>query len=122
MPRGVRKDSAKPRKPYPTLEERLTMVDAKIAQLEKLNADRKALIAKTEKTLNERKEALAKSEAQLEKALNKKNKLVAIQNRPESKAQERAVKAEEKKRLNEVYQALKAKGKSVEDLLKALED
>ncbi|MBQ3079368.1 MAG: hypothetical protein IJC48_05120 [Clostridia bacterium] len=115
------KKTAKERKAYPSLDERLVMVNQKIEQLEKLNAGRRALIEKTETTLNERKEALRKSEAQLEKALNKKQKLIAIQKRPTSKAANRAMKSEEKKRLNELYQALKAKGKSVEDLLAALE-
>ncbi len=120
MAKGMKKETGKARKAYPSLEERLVMVDQKIEQLEKLNADRRELIEKTEKTLNERKEALRKSEEQLEKVVAKKQKLIAIQNRTQAKGADRAVRAEERKRLNELYQALKAQGKSVDDLFKAL--
>ena len=43
------------------------MADEKIQRLEKLNEERRELIAKTEAKLNDRKESLAKSEAELEK-------------------------------------------------------
>ena len=37
----------KTRKPYPSIDERIALADAKIQQLEKLNATRQALVEKT---------------------------------------------------------------------------
>lgn len=110
----------KTRKAYPPLEERLVMVARKIDQLEKLNAEREALIAKTENTLNERKQTLVKSTEQLAKARAKQEKLIALQNRPAKNSAMRAEKVADKKKLEELYSVLKAKGKSVDDLLAAL--
>lgn len=75
-------ETVKTRKPYPSHEERLAAVDASIERLTKLNAERAALIEKTEALLAERKAALVKSEDALAKQLAKKEKLVAMMNRP----------------------------------------
>lgn len=52
----------KTRKPYPSIDERIALADAKIQQLEKLNATRQALVEKTAAVLAERQETLAKSQ------------------------------------------------------------
>lgn len=46
----------KTRKPYPSIDERIALADAKIQQLEKLNATRQALVEKTAAVLRERQE------------------------------------------------------------------
>ena len=57
----------KVRKSYPSVDERIAMADAKIAQLSKLNASREALVEKTAALLAERQDTLAKSKAQQER-------------------------------------------------------
>ena len=113
--------SPKQRKAYPSLEERLVMVNAKIEHLEKLNSEREALIAKTEKTLNERKEALRKSQNQLDKALARRARLNNIKSKPNDMAA-RAEKAAEKKSIENLLTAMKAKGLSIDDVVASLND
>ena len=154
MPRGVKaspktaaketkiavKESApvKQRKPYPSHEERLAAIDASIERLTKLNADRSALIEKTEALLAKRKSALAKSEKALAQQLAKKEKLVAMMNRPakaaapKMTAEERAekrraalakareVKKAEREKYDAFMSALAESGKSMDELLAEL--
>lgn len=110
----------KARKPYPSREERVIMADAKIAQLQKLNAEREVLVALTEAKLNKRKEALAKSTAALEKTIAKKAKIIANGENPGQSTRARTAKQEEKQLFQELKDALKAKGMSVTDLLKEI--
>ena len=72
----------KPRKPYPTHEERVAAADQTIARLTALNAAREARIAQAEADLEARRAALEKSQAALEKAKAKKEHLLALLNRP----------------------------------------
>lgn len=109
------------RKAYPTLDERITMVEEKIDHLTKLNAERQALIEKTENTLNERKATLAKSAAQLEKALARKQRLMQLKNKPTKRAA-KLEKVSERKHIDELLTILKAKGISVEDAIKTLKE
>ena len=113
--------STKQRKAYPSLDERMVMVNAKIEHLEKLNSEREALIAKTEKTLNERKEALRKSQNQLDKALARRARLNNIKSKPVDMAA-KAEKAAEKKSLENLLSAMKAKGLSIDDVVASLND
>ena len=126
----------KARKAYPSIDERIDMADKQIKRLLKLIESRGTLIQKTEATLNTRKSALQKSTAQLEKAQNRKQALVARKNKPakepgpklsaeelkvkrvESLAKARAAKKAEKEKYEQLLSALKESGKSVEDLLK----
>ncbi len=113
-----KEDIKKARKPYPSKDERMAMIDKKIARLENLNADRKALIEKTEKKLDERKTALGKSEKMLATALSYKEKLAAP--KPEKKASPRKAGAAEKARIAELAEALKASGKTIDEVLQSL--
>lgn len=129
MPRGKKKvveapkvepvkvEEVKTRKSYPSREERIAMAEAQIARLEALNAERSALIAKTEAKLEERKDALSKSEKALSEARQRKEHLQSI---GEKQAKPRANKAEDKKKLEELFAALQASGKSVDELLSQL--
>lgn len=147
MPRGVKGsgktaksakevtkvETVKTRKPYPSHEERLAAVDASIERLTKLNADRSALIEKTEALLAERRAALVKSEDALARELAKKEKLVAMMNRPAKTAapkmtpEERAalakareVKKAEREKYDTLLSALAESGRSMDDLLAEL--
>lgn len=108
----------KERKAYPDRDTRIAMAEEKIAQLEKLNAERRELIAKTEAKLNARKAALANTEEQLAKAVARRDKLIAAKNRPA--AGTRAVKSAEKNQIEQLKAKLAAQGKSLEDLLNSL--
>jgi hypothetical protein len=125
----------KARKPYPSADKRIVLADAQIERLTKVNDSRRALIERTEATLNTRKIALAKSTASLEKALGKKERLIATKGKPakalvprlsdegqkarraESLAMARAAKKAEKEKYDQLLAALKESGKSVDDLL-----
>ena len=131
-------ETVKTRKPYPSHEERLAAVDASIERLTKLNAERAALIEKTEALLAERKVALVKSEDALAKQLAKKEKLVAMMNRPaktaapkmtdEERAEKRRaalakpreVKKAEREKYDAFLSALAESGRSMDDLLAEL--
>ena len=69
-----------PRKPYPTIEERIALSEAAITKLTALSESRGNLIEKTKVTLEERKEALARVTADLEKAKAKHAKLLVRKN------------------------------------------
>lgn len=138
MPRGKKKVEAKPRKSYPTYEERIAAADQTIARLMKLNENRSSLIAKTEAKLEERRAALVKGQEALEKEKAKKERLVAAKNKPtkvpaakltpEERAERRkaalAKAREAKKAEKEKYDALMAalaeSGKTVDELLNEL--
>lgn len=128
----------KPRKPYPTHEERVAAADQTIARLTALNAAREARIAQAEADLEARKAALEKSQAALEKAKAKKEHLLALLNRPpkqakakltaeeraahrrEGAARARAAKKAEKEKYDQLLAALAESGKTVEEVLEAL--
>ena len=128
----------KPRKPYPTHEERVAAADQTIARLTALNAAREARIAQAEADLEARRAALEKSQAALEKAKAKKEHLLALQNRPpkqakakltaeeraahrrEGAARARAAKKAEKEKYDQLLAALAESGKTVEEVLEAL--
>lgn len=128
----------KPRKPYPTHEERVAAADQTIARLTALNAAREARIAQAEADLEARRAALEKSQAALEKAKVKKEHLLALLNRPpkqakakltaeeraahrrEGAARARAAKRAEKEKYDQLLAALAESGKTVEEVLEAL--
>lgn len=128
----------KPRKPYPTHEERVAAADQTIARLTALNAAREARIAQAEADLEARRSALEKSQAALEKAKAKKEHLLALMNRPpkqakakltaeeraahrrEGAARARAAKKAEKEKYDQLLAALAESGKTVEEVLEAL--
>lgn len=128
----------KPRKPYPTHEERVAAADQTIARLTALNAAREARIAQAEADLEARRAALEKSQAALEKAKAKKEHLLALLNRPpkqakakltaeeraahrrEGAARARAAKRAEKEKYDQLLAALAESGKTVEEVLEAL--
>lgn len=128
----------KPRKPYPTHEERVAAADQSIARLTALNAAREARIAQAEADLEARRAALEKSQAALEKAKAKKEHLLALLNRPpkqakakltaeeraahrrEGAARARAAKKAEKEKYDQLLAALAESGKTVEEVLEAL--
>ncbi len=95
------------------------MAEKQIARLEKLNASREALIAQTEQTLAQRKAALEKSHAALQNALKKREKLTQRINTPSAKAARR-VAASQSRQLKELTEALKSKGKTLDELLNEL--
>ncbi len=128
----------KPRKPYPTHEERVAAADQTIARLTALNAAREARIAQAEADLEARRAALEKSQAALEKAKAKKEHLLALLNRlpkqakakltaeeraahrREGAARARAAKKAEKEKYDQLLAALAESGKTVEEVLEAL--
>ena len=110
----------KARKQYPDRDTRIAMADQKIEQLEKLNAERRALIEKTEAKLNERKAALVKSEEMLAKVISRREKLVVAKERPVGSEAARALKAAEKAQLDQLKAKLKAKGMTMDDIINSL--
>jgi len=69
------------RKPYPSIDERITMSNAAIARLMALSESRQKLIVKAEEALAERRDALVRIEADLEKAKAKREKLLLQKNK-----------------------------------------
>lgn len=124
----------KPRKPYPSADERITMADQQIKRLTALRFSRETLVAKTEAILTERQKALASCTTALEKAVAKKERLIAAQSKPPKAPKEKLTPEERKARMaagraakkaeNEKYAALvaalKDSGKSVDELLAEL--
>lgn len=108
----------KARKAYPSLEERIALADAKIQQLEKLNATRQALVEKTAATLAERQETLAKSQSALEKVRARRERLIASKDKPAKAPRSR--KAAQDPQYQALLSALKEKGTSMEELLASL--
>ena len=151
MPRGVKESGKKPvntkkpatekkkRKPYPSYQERIEAADKKIEQLQQLNASREALIAQTEAKLAERKEVRAKSQAMLEKVLAKRERLVALMNKPEKQAKPklspeelaahrrealakaREAKKAQKAQMEALMEKLAQSGKTIEELMVELD-
>jgi len=120
MPRGKKKEVPAPvelpqkvKKPYPTVEERIVLAEKSIDHWEKLIQQRRDLIAVTEKKLAVRQESLTKGEIELERAIEKKGVLI---NRRDGLD----VKSDSRKQYYELMAALKASGKSVEDLIAEL--
>ena len=129
---------AKTRKPYPNIDERIALADQAIERLTKLNASRAGLIAQTEAKLAERKAVLAKSQEALEKARDKRERLLAVKDKPakeatlkltpeerkarrqEGLAKARAVKKAEKEKYDALLAALAQRGRTVDELLDEL--
>ena len=128
----------KTRKPYPTLDERITMTAEKIKEIETLIAHRTDLIAVAERKVNERKEALAKNQEELAAAKDKLVKLQDLKNNPkpvkvstvspeERKAQRlaavtkaREVKMAKKAEMDALMSAIAESGKSMDEILASL--
>ena len=86
------------------------MADEQISHWERLNSERRDLIAATEKKLSERKELLAKGEIELQKILAKKQHLMDLQSGVDSGKQRRTQYAE-------FMAALKSSGKTMDDIM-----
>ena len=115
------------------------MADRKIEQLQQLNASREALIAQTEAKLEERKAALVKSQEALEKVTAKRERLVALMNKPakepkpklspeeraahrrETLAKAREAKKARKAQMEALMEKLAQSGKTIEELMAELE-
>lgn len=108
------------RKPYPDREERIAMVEQKIARLENLNADREALLEKTEQKIADRRAALEKSRTELENAISLRDRLIDAKDKPARNVATRAAKAAELLKLDELKAKLGAQGKTLDDLLKEI--
>jgi len=137
----TKKDKApakKPRKAYPTIDERIKMANMQIERLTKIIKSRKALVQKSETVLNARKFALVRNEEQLAKEQNKMQRLIVKKDRPakaaspkipreelkarraEALVKARSAKKAEKEKYDKLLAALKDSGKSVDDLLKEI--
>lgn len=101
---------------YPTLEQRIVLADAKIAQWEKLITEREELVKKAQQIVVDRQAALEATKEKLVKAKNYKEHLIEMQNRPAR--QPKVSKTSQYKKLDEL---LAAKGKTLEELLSELE-
>ena len=129
---------AKVRKPYPTHEERIVMADKAIARVTALIASREALVAETEQKLSERKEALERARNELAALQQKKAHIVANQNKPvvsrprltpeerlerqkAALAKARAVRKAAKEKRDALIEKLAQSGKSIDEVLAALE-
>ena len=99
---------------YPTLEQRIVLADAKIAQWEKLITEREELVKKAQQIVADRQAALEATKEKLAK--NYKEHLIEMQNRPAK--QPKVSKTSQYKKLDEL---LAAKGKTLEELLSELE-
>ena len=120
MPRGKKKEIAPPvvvpkkvKKPYPGREARIELADQSITRLEKLIQERKELIVATEQKLKDRQSALSRAEIELQRAVERKEMLV---NRHEGGK----AKSGSKKQYYELMAALKASGKTVDELISKL--
>ncbi|HSK69059.1 MAG TPA: hypothetical protein VLA21_07340, partial [Candidatus Limnocylindria bacterium] len=67
----------KPRKAYPSREERIALADARIERLARQNDARRAQVGKAEAALDARRAALAKGMEELESAKAKKERLLS---------------------------------------------
>ena len=117
MPRGKKKEIAPPivapkkvKKPYPGREARIELANQSISHLEKLIQERKELIVATEKKLKDRQSALSRAEIELQRAVERKEMLA---NRSEGGK----AKSSSKKQYYELMAALKASGKSFEEVI-----
>ena len=110
----------KVRKSYPSVDERIAMADAKIAQLSKLNASREALVEKTAALLAERQDTLAKSKAQQEKVERRRERLIASKEKPAKQPRARKNVAEEDPQMTELKALLASKNMTMEEMLATL--
>ena len=110
----------KMRKPYPNHEVRIAMADAKIAQLERLIEDRKVLLEKSESIAQQRRASLEKTEQTLQAQVEKRVRIVANKDKPQKPAGVRIAKAAEKAQMAQLQAALKASGKSIDDVIASL--
>lgn len=113
-------EESKKRRIYPTNEERVLMVEQKIARLEMLNAHRMALIQETEWIHEKRKAALGKSKAEYDSAVLHRDRLIAITNKRSKNMGVRAAKKAEKALFDEIKEKLALQGKTMDDLLNSL--
>lgn len=110
----------KVRKSYPSVDERIAMADAKIAQLSKLNASREALVEKTAALLAERQDTLAKSKAQQEKVERRRERLIASKEKPAKQPRARKNVATEDPQMMELKALLASKNMTMEEMLATL--
>lgn len=110
----------KVRKSYPSVDERIAMADAKIAQLSKLNASREALVEKTAALLAERQDTLAKSKAQQEKVERRRERLIASKEKPAKQPRARKNAAVEDPQMMELKALLASKNMTMEEMLATL--
>ena len=110
----------KVRKSYPSVDERIAMADAKIAQLSKLNASRDALVEKTAALLAERQDTLAKSKAQQEKVERRRERLIASKEKPAKQPRARKNVAAEDPQMMELKALLASKNMTMEEMLATL--
>ena len=110
----------KVRKSYPSVDERIAMADAKIAQLSKLNASREALVEKTAALLAERQDTLAKSKAQQEKVERRRERLIASKEKPAKQPRARTNVAAEDPQMMELKALLASKNMTMEEMLATL--
>ena len=110
----------KVRKSYPSVDERIAMADAKIAQLSKLNASREALVEKTAALLAERQDTLAKSKAQQEKVERRRERLIASKEKPAKQPRARKSVAAEDPQMMELKALLASKNMTMEEMLATL--
>ena len=110
----------KVRKSYPSVDERIAMADAKIAQLSKLNASREALVEKTAALLAERQDTLAKSKAQQEKVERSRERLIASKEKPAKQPRARKNVAAEDPQMMELKALLASKNMTMEEMLATL--
>ena len=110
----------KVRKSYPSVDERIAMADAKIAQLSKLNASREALVEKTAALLAGRQDTLAKSKAQQEKVERRRERLIASKEKPAKQPRARKNVAEEDPQMTELKALLASKNMTMEEMLATL--
>ena len=110
----------KVRKSYPSVDERIAMADAKIAQLSKLNASREALVEKTAALLAERQDTLAKSKAQQDKVERRRERLIASKEKPAKQPRARKNVAAEDPQMMELKALLASKNMTMEEMLATL--
>ena len=110
----------KVRKSYPSVDERIAVADAKIAQLSKLNASREALVEKTAALLAERQDTLAKSKAQQEKVERRRERLIASKEKPAKQPRARKNVAAEDPQMMELKALLASKNMTMEEMLATL--
>lgn len=110
----------KVRKSYPSVDERIAMADAKIAQLSKLNASREALVEKTAALLAERQDTLAKSKAQQEKVERRRERLIASKEKSAKQPRARKNVAAEDPQMMELKALLASKNMTMEEMLATL--
>jgi len=116
--KNVKPNAAKkPRKPRTTdTEERLQMVDKKIAQLQRLLVTRKALIDKAAAVAAKREKALEKNKAELVFLQGKRERILRLQAKRESQMLRNASR-EERAEVEALLEALKASGKKPAEVI-----